>query len=155
LDRGLGPNLGTELEAIRYGFGRTVDAKLHPIERMNLDTKVKGRPGEVCDSNGGKVDLGSLGTSFDRKPYLGRILRSQLVATKRGGEAKNALGHSLCKLNVDFLVGYGRTPVPIICKRHAAAAGSSIRSFVDHVETRRRRASSDSVVVGANFPLAA
>jgi hypothetical protein len=67
LDRDLGPNLGTEFEAIRYGFGRTVDAKLHPIEPMNLDTKVKGRLREVCNSNGRKVDLGNPGFGANEK----------------------------------------------------------------------------------------
>jgi hypothetical protein len=64
LDRGFGTNLGAEFEAIRYRFGRTVDAKFHPIEGMYLDTKVKGRLREVGNASGGKVDLGSPGASL-------------------------------------------------------------------------------------------
>ena len=65
------------------------------------------------DANTGELDFRGPSAPLDCEPYLRGILRSQLVVTKRGGEAKNALGHSLCELNVGFVVRDGRGAVSV------------------------------------------
>src|SRR6266700_7206657 len=105
LDRGLHSNLGAELEAIRNGLCRAIDAQRSPVHRMGFDSKLEGGFGEVDDANRRIVQFWGPGASLHGKPEFEGVLGSQFVESEGGGEAQNSEWDPLRDFEEGFIGG--------------------------------------------------